>query len=103
MPRYFIAVDENRRAVILCIRGTLSLSDILTDVCAENVPFADIGVSHRGISNGAIRLKEETLETLNSLLGENYEAGRKRKRREVERGRERKIECHYDLILSRSC
>jgi len=71
MPRYFIAVDERRRSVVLCIRGTLSLSDILTDVCAESVPFADIGVAHQGISAGAIRLKEETRETINSLLDEN--------------------------------
>lgn len=69
MPRYFIAVDERRRTVVLCIRGTLSLSDILTDVCAESVPFVDIGVAHQGISAGAIRLKEETMDTLNSLLG----------------------------------
>ena len=70
MPRYFIAVDERRKAVVICIRGTLSLSDILTDVCAESVPFHDIGVAHQGISAGAIRLKEETTATVNALLGE---------------------------------
>jgi len=71
MPRYFIAVDERRKTVVLCIRGTLSLSDILTDVCAESVPFVELGVAHQGICAGAIRLKEETTETLNSLLAEN--------------------------------
>ena len=69
MPRYFIAVDEARRVVVLCIRGTLSLSDVLTDVCAECVPFKEMGVAHQGISAGAERLKEETLETLNQLIG----------------------------------
>ena len=69
MPRYFIAVDETRRVVVLSIRGTLSLSDIMTDVCAECVPFKGIGVAHQGISAGAERLKEETIETLNQLLG----------------------------------
>lgn len=38
-PAYFIAVDHAEKAVVLGIRGTSSISDILTDLLPHNEPF----------------------------------------------------------------
>jgi len=36
---FFVAVDYNRRKVVLSIRGTLSMKDVITDLNAEGEPL----------------------------------------------------------------
>lgn len=38
-PAYFIAVDHAEKAVVMGIRGTSSIADILTDMLPHNEPF----------------------------------------------------------------
>lgn len=38
-PNFFVAIDRKLSAVILSIRGTMSLQDIVTDLSCECVPF----------------------------------------------------------------
>jgi hypothetical protein len=39
LPAYFIVRDVKRRKIVLCIRGTLSAKDILTDLCCTAEDF----------------------------------------------------------------
>ena len=39
LPAYFIVRDENRKKIVLTIRGTLSAKDVLTDLCAIKEEF----------------------------------------------------------------
>lgn len=41
---YYIAVDRPRRSVVVGIRGSLSLNDVVTDLLCEPVPFDVPGV-----------------------------------------------------------
>ena len=41
LPAHFVFVDEPRRAIVLAIRGTLSLADLLTDLQPWRVPFPE--------------------------------------------------------------
>ena len=54
-PKFFVVVDERRRALVLCIRGTLSPSDVVTDVALRAEPFCG-GHAHAGIAESARRV-----------------------------------------------
>ena len=38
-PAYYVVRDDRVNAVIICIRGTMSTADTLTDLAATSVPF----------------------------------------------------------------
>ena len=67
-PRFFIAVDPTHRQVVLSIRGTAELSDMLTDLCCRSTPFCG-GTAHEGVAGAARRLFSEVLPTLARLCG----------------------------------
>ena len=50
-PRWFLSVDETARAVVLSIRGTMSIADAVTDALCTNEAFA-WGVAHAGAAEG---------------------------------------------------
>ncbi|XP_038591363.1 diacylglycerol lipase-beta [Micropterus salmoides] len=55
---FFVALDHKREAVLVAVRGTLSLRDVLTDLSAECENLAIEGVSgacyaHKGMSQAA--------------------------------------------------
>ncbi|KAK7134174.1 hypothetical protein R3I93_017547 [Phoxinus phoxinus] len=55
---FFVALDHKREAVLVAVRGTLSLKDVLTDLSAECENISVDGVSgtcyaHKGISQAA--------------------------------------------------
>uniref|UniRef100_A0A665VHI4 Diacylglycerol lipase-beta n=1 Tax=Echeneis naucrates TaxID=173247 RepID=A0A665VHI4_ECHNA len=55
---FFVALDHKREAVLVAVRGTLSLKDVLTDLSAECEDLPVDGVSgasygHKGISQAA--------------------------------------------------
>ncbi|XP_062516884.1 diacylglycerol lipase-alpha-like [Corticium candelabrum] len=61
-PPFFVSVDRTKRAVVVSIRGTLSISDALTDVTAEAVSFehtAGTLHAHRGIFKAAKYVKTQ--------------------------------------------
>jgi len=58
-PSFFIALDRKNNAVILTFRGTLSLSDALTDLICDHEPydiFGTEGFVHTGFRESAKRL-----------------------------------------------
>ncbi|KAM3591880.1 uncharacterized protein V6R79_008957 [Siganus canaliculatus] len=55
---FFVALDHKREAVLVAVRGTLSLRDVLTDLSAEceNLPIEGVTgacYAHKGISQAA--------------------------------------------------
>lgn len=55
---FFVALDHKREAVLVAVRGTLSLKDVLTDLSAEceNLPVDGVSgacYAHKGISQAA--------------------------------------------------
>lgn len=51
-PRHFIAIDHSVRAVVLSIRGTLSLSDVATDIVCSSTEYLG-GYAHDGMKQSA--------------------------------------------------
>lgn len=51
-PNFFVAIDRGLSAVILSIRGTMSLSDSITDFACEYVKYRD-GMVHSGFFEAA--------------------------------------------------
>jgi hypothetical protein len=49
---FFCVFLRKSNAVVLTIRGTLSLSDAISDIVCDEEPFLD-GFAHRGILSGA--------------------------------------------------
>lgn len=52
VPRHFVAYDHARQAVVVSIRGTNSISDLITDLICGNEPFAG-GYAHSGMKSSA--------------------------------------------------
>ncbi|GMI37761.1 hypothetical protein TrRE_jg9506 [Triparma retinervis] len=88
-PGYFIARDRERRAIVLTIRGTLSVADCLTDLCVDLTEFKQedsrirdwIGMgdkyeAHGGMIEGAKRISIEARRSLGagvaSILGTQW-------------------------------
>lgn len=66
-PRHFVAVDEVQKSIVVAIRGTNSISDIITDLLCDNEPFAG-GYAHGGMKEAAESLYTAILPTLRSAL-----------------------------------
>lgn len=78
LPVHAVCIDHAQKAIVLVVRGTLSLTDCLTDLKAEYVPYELIdpftgevralGTVHEGIFRGAqnltVLLKVMLLESL---------------------------------------
>lgn len=68
--RYFVAVDHVDKKVILAIRGTFSLSEIVTDVAAFSRPFCG-GEAHSEMATVAERTWQVVGPTILELLEQN--------------------------------
>lgn len=68
--RFFIAVDHAKKAVVLSIRGTLTVKEILIDIAGFARPFCG-GEAHSEMANTAEKIWEEAMETVTKLLGES--------------------------------
>lgn len=55
LPRHYLALDHAKGEAVLVIRGTSSISDLLSDLRGEPMPFAG-GVAVEGMVHGARRL-----------------------------------------------
>lgn len=76
---FYVAIDHQQRKVVICIRGTLSLQDVLTDLKAESAmlpldPPIENWLGHEGMVDAAQyiykKLKEENIlvKAFNSVL-----------------------------------
>lgn len=67
IPRHFVALDHDKSTIVIAIRGTNSISDIITDLLCENVPFAG-GYAHAGMKEAADALFVSIIPTLRNVL-----------------------------------
>ena len=68
-PRHYIAIDHSHKTVVLVVRGTASLGDVITDLVCDSVEFLG-GTAHKGIKEGAEILFQKTFSTVCYLLNE---------------------------------
>lgn len=71
-PVYYLSVCPKRKAIVLAVRGTLSVSDCITDCNCKNVPFAGPGLPtfdtpsayyvHAGMFEAALSMRNELYE-----------------------------------------
>lgn len=52
VPRHYIARDSRTKNIVIVVRGTISVSDVLVDVLCHSAPFAS-GYAHSGMSDAA--------------------------------------------------
>ncbi|GAQ82526.1 hypothetical protein KFL_001140140 [Klebsormidium nitens] len=86
-PAYYLAVDHSKRCVILCVRGTWTATDVLTDMSLASEPFTGpshsdggrsgqldspaagiSGYAHHGMLEAAKWLAENESKNLRALL-----------------------------------
>ena len=70
--RHFIAVDHTNKSIVLSLRGSFTIKELLIDVAAFSRPFCG-GEAHSEMANAAELVWEETRETILKLLDENPE------------------------------
>ncbi|CAB1338219.1 unnamed protein product, partial [Coregonus sp. 'balchen'] len=61
---FFVALDHKSEAVLVAVRGTLSLRDLLTDLSAncENLPVEGTCYAHKGMSQAACYIYKKLLK-----------------------------------------
>ena len=71
-PKFMIFTDESSKSIVLAVRGTYSLADVIVDIICDEEKFLD-GYAHRGILKGANRIMKESGDILKeALAGDNY-------------------------------
>lgn len=63
-PPFLVAVDHTQKAVVISVRGTLSLQDIITDLNAEGdiipiEPPVDQWLGHKGMIEAAVYIRQQ--------------------------------------------
>ena len=66
-PKFIIIFDHESEAVILAVRGTFCLKDVILDMVCDDAPFLD-GFTHRGIRKGAEQVWEKSSPALLAAL-----------------------------------
>mmetsp|Transcript_19001 Transcript_19001/g.29265 ORF Transcript_19001/g.29265 Transcript_19001/m.29265 type:complete len:407 (+) Transcript_19001:654-1874(+) len=85
-PVYFMVKDVERRKIVLCIRGTLSARDVLTDLCCTAEDFVPHGNNtskktmhnsraHHGMLEAARAVDRMTQRTVAAQMAENPDYG----------------------------
>jgi hypothetical protein len=69
-PKFAVLLDHNTRSVVLALRGTLSLHDVIIDIVCDDAEFLD-GHAHRGILRGALKVISESGPVLKEALESN--------------------------------
>ncbi|CAH1799397.1 unnamed protein product [Owenia fusiformis] len=87
---FFVAVDHEEQKVVICIRGTLSLQDVLTDLKADAEPLPldplrEDWLGHKGMVQAAVYIKQKLKEEM--ILSQAFG-------RDLDRGTQQ-----YDLVL----
>ena len=66
-PNFFIVYDQAIKSLVVCVRGTFSVADVLTDVAAEYTPFMG-GSAHSGILNCALFIRDQFLVKIKAWI-----------------------------------
>lgn len=74
---FFVAVDHEKRTVIVSIRGTLSLQDVITDLNAEGEhlptePIHDDWLGHKGMVQAAEYIRRKLIDEAILIQAFNY-------------------------------
>ena len=69
-PKFLMFLDHEMKSVVLAIRGTFSVKDVILDIVCDEVPFL-AGFAHKGILNGAQRILAKVEDKLKKCLEEN--------------------------------
>ncbi|GMH81816.1 hypothetical protein TL16_g09053 [Triparma laevis f. inornata] len=69
-PSFYVAIDRKRCEIVLCIRGTMSISDIFTDLTIEDASD-DTCIEHSGIKSAASKVFNITSPVIMSLKKEH--------------------------------
>eukprot|EP00930_Biecheleria_cincta_P070927 TRINITY_DN58496_c0_g1_i1.p1 TRINITY_DN58496_c0_g1~~TRINITY_DN58496_c0_g1_i1.p1 ORF type:complete len:504 (+),score=85.80 TRINITY_DN58496_c0_g1_i1:44-1513(+) len=72
-PGHFVALDRNKKAVVLGIRGTTTLADAVTDAAGESVEISEVpGLQgHKAMLASARNVIDSTRGTLEDELSKN--------------------------------
>jgi len=82
-PAHFVGIDYEKRAIVVSIRGTMQVRDILTDLVCEQTSFESVesddvtdfvqvqGKVHKGFLESAMYLSVELLGTVVTALNAN--------------------------------
>jgi hypothetical protein len=72
-PGYYIAVDTRHKLVIMCIRGTHTMHDLITDLAthSEHAAILDGESVHYGSVEGARWFVQHEIATLRKCLQEH--------------------------------
>ena len=65
-PGYYVALDHKEKSIMLALRGTLNIGDVITDLVASNTNFLN-GYGHSGMVLSSLNLAEKLRETLIQL------------------------------------
>ena len=61
-PVYYVVIDRQKKALVVCVRGTLSIADALIDLDAQLASLAPYGYphgyTHQGILQNALHLRD---------------------------------------------
>ncbi|CAE7305342.1 DAGLB [Symbiodinium sp. CCMP2592] len=68
-PAFAVARDHVLKWIVVAVRGTLSLKDILTDCAVNSVPFLE-GTAHEGF----VKTSQKLLEEIEELLRKEMQA-----------------------------
>eukprot|EP00884_Botryococcus_braunii_P013087 jgi/Botrbrau1/2177/Bobra.101_2s0015.1 len=66
-PCFYVAVDRERQRIVLCIRGSLEMGDMLSNLSADPMEEPLLGLSgrvHRGMMQAALYVHNQTGPTL---------------------------------------
>ncbi|KAK9506587.1 hypothetical protein O3M35_008489 [Rhynocoris fuscipes] len=79
---FFVAVDYSRSKVVISIRGTLSMKDVITDLNAESEPLPlnppkEDWLGHKGMVHAAVYIRDKLEEE--DILGEAFRLAAKEK------------------------
>ncbi|KAI1301229.1 Diacylglycerol lipase-alpha [Halotydeus destructor] len=66
-PSFFVVVDHEKKSVVVCVRGTLSLQDVITDLNAEGDllptnPRRDDWFGHKGMIEAALYINKQLVD-----------------------------------------
>lgn len=79
-PAYYIARDAEHNSIVLAVRGTLTLKDVLTDFCASTINFDERGKgqggkyrAHSGMVDAAAHIASKAGDIVKNELNANPE------------------------------
>ncbi|KAJ3098571.1 hypothetical protein HDU97_003916 [Phlyctochytrium planicorne] len=66
-PKFFVSWDSKTAAIVISVRGTLNIHEVVTDICAEYEPYKT-GFAHRGMLRCALWLEQHLVPQLIGLI-----------------------------------